>query len=617
MRTVFSRLLLVALVGVGIFAIVRLAGGSHPADVVHLDGLDVEELEHRSFEVGARGARVAVEVAGSFEGQDGAVAADSSLAAGEPPLAAYGWLVRRETGEVAWRPRPRRRPAHGSVFVVRDTLDLEPGIYDAYFTSYGDPLVRSVGSSSERLSDRVRTALSRGGRAWLGEADRWRFVVSGATDADRRALEDRDDAVPDAEASVWASGAVGSSETVERVLRVEAEARVRVRVTTEITDGVVADSASIVRLDDGAAVWALGPAGGRWAGGSLKNLAFDTTLALAPGLYRVRFATDRSHAARDWTANPPFDPSAWGVRVDAEAGAPVAVFDPSAADLSGLPEIARIDCVGPNRDEHLPFTLAAPTTVLIAAAGEMSSADSRYDYATLYRQDGGAPEAVWEMTYEASEHAGGVDRNRRETTVRTLAAGRYDLRYQTDGSHDCEGGYGNEGPDDPLWGAVVAALSPGFTPLDPPLARSRENRLRGLDDEDADRSGGDGDGRVLVRLTGLGPDADARAQFTLDAPGAVRIRALGELLPSERLDWGWIETDDGVPAWTMTRGNTRPAGGSPKNRRFDGVELLPAGTYTVRFRTNDRHDATGFDGGAPRDPSAWGILVETAEVPNE
>lgn len=631
MRTFLSRFLLIGLAVAVVYAVVRLAGGgSHPADVVHLDGLDARSLRREPFTVGPAGARVAVTVVGSFEGVPGA-AVDSGAV---PPLAAYGWLVRRADDDgpaaLVWRPRPRRRATRGSVFAVRDTLALAAGTYDAYFAAYGDPLVRSAAPPSDGWGDRLRAALSRGGRAWLGESDRWRLVVSGVAPADRAALARLDDD-PDDDAfssTVWTTGPVGSREHREALLVVSRRASIRVRATTEVSGRAVTDSAYVERLlDDGAPprrLWIARADAGTWAGGSLKNRAYDTTLVLAPGLYRARFATDRSHAAGDWTANPPFDPTAWGLRVDAPRGSGVTIYDP--LDPDSQPEIARVTCAGPSRDDRVGFTLTVPAQVVVTSTAEMSES-SAWDYGSIERvaqpRTNGRPDApselrfepVWTMAYARTTHAGAADRNRRETATLRLDPGRYALRFRTDGSHDCTDGYSGSPPDDPFWGIVLRAASPVLDsaavqdvgPLvDAPVPAAPRRPIESLEELDPAW----GSAPVLIRMTGLGANNRLRGSFTLDEPGRVRVVALGELLPSARLDWGWIADADGETVWEMTRANTRPAGGAPKNRRFDGVLPLPAGTYTVHFQTDGRHDASGFDGPEPRRASDWGIRVE-------
>lgn len=607
MRTIVSRILLAALVVVTLVAIVRLSGGaSHGGDAVHFDGLDPQDLEHSTVEVTGPGARVAVEVVGSFEGAG--PDADSALAA-------LGWLVRRDDGAVVWRPHPGSRPERGTVYTVRDTLVLAPGLYDAYFAAYGDPLIRSAAPASDGLGDRLRAALSRGGQAWVGEADRWRFVVRGVTEADRRAVRrvrgDRDN-VADARhaGALWESGPVRNRATATALLRVTTPARVRVRSTTEIAGGVVADSATVVDLATGQTAWSVDAGRTVWAGGSVKNRAADETVTLAPGLYRVQFRADRSHAYGGWSANPPFAPWAWGLRLDLLDGE-ASLIDMDAPDL---PRLVGVDCAGTDQSLDATFDLTAPLTVLVVAAGEIESDDSRWDYATLERSAGGTTTTIWEMTRAASEPAGGANRNRRETAVRALAPGRYTLHVQTDGSHDCVDGFGGSEPDRPLWGAVLYAASPDYDPatvrlLTPDAKAPRSLRER---EEPADSSDADADPNrdMLVRMDRLGPDLDESATFTLDRAAVVRIVALGELLPSGPLDWGWIVDDDGDTVWEMTRGNTEPAGGASKNRRADERLALDAGTYAVHFRTNGRHDRTGFDGSPPSGRNDWGIRVE-------
>src|SRR5690606_37751453 len=117
---------------------------------------------------------------------------------GAPTLAAFGWLVHRDSATVAWTPRVGARPERGSVVAQRDTVRLAPGTYDAYFASYGDPdrLPPPPGGAFAR----VRRSLTGGARTWVGESDRWRFVVTGATDADRAVLArlpDDEEATPD------------------------------------------------------------------------------------------------------------------------------------------------------------------------------------------------------------------------------------------------------------------------------------------------------------------------------------------------------------------------------------------------------------------------------------
>ena len=62
---------------------------------------------------------------------------------------------------------------------------------------------------------------------------------------------------------------------------------------------------------------------------------------------------------------------------------------------------------------------------------------------------------VWEMTYGATDNAGGASKNRRFDGTITLPAGDYVLRYQTDGSH-AFGSWNADPPDEPeMWGITI------------------------------------------------------------------------------------------------------------------------------------------------------------------
>jgi hypothetical protein len=620
-RRLVSRFLLVALAVAAGVAVWRFAGGSRGGAVVALDGLRAESLAHQAFRLDAP-ARLALDAAGSFEERP------------DTALAAFGWIVRRADGALVWRQRPGVHPPRGLVSAVRDTVRLDAGVYDAYFASYGDPVVRAAAAPAappSGLRERIREALSRGGRAWQGESGRWHFRATGATAADRDlavALDDEPAPVDDAE-TVWAEQALGSGRRESALIRVSAPVTVRVEAVLEAAGDVVADSAAIVRVGAPAdTVWAFAARGTVPAGGSVKNRRVDARVRLTPGLYRATVHTDGVHAAGDWTATPPWAPWTWGVRIS-RTGAPasaVGLVDTEAiaaevrAGTSRLPVLAEARCVGTSRTVDVGFVLSATVDALVVAQGEITS-DGAYDYATLVRGAAGAGETVWTMTRDESESAGGDSRNRRVAHLLALAPGAYTLRYQTDGSHDCEDGYssGSDPDDEGFWGATVVALDPA---LDPATIQRLAPISTGVStgDEDEPVYGDEGPnsqlgvtvargGEEILAFERVGNDARLERAFTLDAATRIRIVAAGELLPSAALDTGWIENAQGERVWELTRANSVPAGGQPKNRRFDGVLTLAPGRYTAHYVTDDRHAYGAFDGPAP-DDAEWGLRIE-------
>ena len=600
-RTFLSRFFLVGLLGVAVFALIRLADGSSGGTVA-LDRIDADELVHEAFALDRPGT-FAIDAAGSFE--------EAGSAASDTTLAATGWIVRRGDGRVMWQMDPAR-PERGTLASVQDTLTLPAGVYDVYFASYGDPLVREPGPRDDSFRERVRAFLSQGGRAWVGDAGRWHFLLDAVDEGARAArtsgLGDPEDEDPPSDSTfVWQALGVRNHAHPETLLEVTAPAEVRIRAVTEITDGVVADVPSIVRLGTTDTVWtATGP--GQWAGGSLKNRLIEETVTLAPGLYRAAFAADRSHAFSGWTANPPLVPSSWGMTVRRAApGAAVARLDPFTLDR---PQIVAFECVGPNEDREATFTLPTTMDVLLLAVGEIESG-SRYDYAELDRMDeDGDWDEIWEMRDDL-EPAGGASKNKRAVAVLALEPGQYRLTYETDGSHDCGGGYNSGGPTNPLWGAVLYALDPTVDVASLGVSLTQDKPSFETASSDLTLPPAE---RLLARIDSVGTSEDRRVRFTLDAPTEVLVVAQGEMSDESPYDYATIERVDGKEVWSMGWANTVPGGEALFHRRFEGPVALDAGTYVLRYRSDGSRDFGDF---GPSSYTLWGVHVYGSEADAE
>lgn len=587
MRRLFSRFLLIVLAGVLLFAFVRLVDGpsEHDSVVSFNRSMDVDEAKRRPFEVNRR-VRLALHAIGSFE-------TDSTLAT-------PAWIVRRSDGKVVWEMTPERSErGRGTLATVHDTLAFDAGLYDAYFSTYGDPDVR-FDMADRPLLQRV---FGGDGRIWRGDEGRWQFRIDYVSDADRGSathdMRDQDE-FESPEGLVWTSGAVRNSDTYEYLFQVSAPVAVRVQSVGEVAEGEVVDGGLIQTLAGREMVWEFGP-DAPWAGGAQRNRRVDTVLTLDPGLYRARYASNRSHAYRSWRGNPPYIPSDWGMTItyaDSSGGDQIAVLDP----WQGLPRIASFTCVGEGAFREDTFTLPDTTDVLLVAVGEIVGSTS-YDYAELQRQDGDRSVEVWSMSRSNTVPAGGADKNRRAEVALQLEPATYTLSYRTDGSHDCSDFNSDPPPDPEHWGATLFALDTTFDPslIDHTISdRSRHEE----DDEDARDV-------LLVSLQRVGNNADVSATFTLDQGSDVRVYALGELLPSGRYDYAWILPEEAGrdTTWVMTRQNTEWAGGSKKNRAHDETLFLPSGTYTVHYRSNDTHAYGNWDQEAPNSPEDWGVAV--------
>ena len=74
-------------------------------------------------------------------------------------------------------------------------------------------------------------------------------------------------------------------------------------------------------------------------------------------------------------------------------------------------------------------------------------------------------------------------------------------------------------------------------------------------------------------------------------------------------DYGSIEDEAGRTVWRMKYDDTDAAGGTDKNRMFDGVITLPAGSYVLRYRSDGSHSYGDWNANPPDDPESWGIAV--------
>ena len=108
-----------------------------------------------------------------------------------------------------------------------------------------------------------------------------------------------------------------------------------------------------------------------------------------------------------------------------------------------------------------------------------------------------------------------------------------------------------------------------------------------------------GDGVVVKKLLSV----------TKDVP--IHIYAIGEGRQKDGMfDNGWIvNADTRERVWEMTVSNTHPAGGDPKNRKFDGDVKLAKGEYELYYVTDDSHSNDDWNAKPPYDPFRYGITL--------
>lgn len=246
------------------------------------------------------------------------------------------------------------------------------------------------------------------------------------------------------------------SDSHEQAFRLRKDTELQVYALGEAEDegwyfydyGWIADARS------GETVWEMDDRNSYPAGGAEKNRMVDETIQLPAGDYVAFYVTDGSHSYEDWNAAAPFDPEAWGMQIF-----PGPSFSSGDLELVDLKEyeaesgiLVRITRVGDHERIRERFELEAETEVEIYAVGEGTGGDM-YDYGSIRDRDN--RRTVWEMDYRDTEHAGGASKNRMVRDRIRLPAGRYEVVYETDGSHSFDG-WNARRPDDPLsWGITV------------------------------------------------------------------------------------------------------------------------------------------------------------------
>ncbi|RMF60595.1 MAG: hypothetical protein D6746_06625 [Bacteroidetes bacterium] len=556
-----------------------------PEGLVVLTDLEPGQLRQATFTLEAR-TPLLVEATGSF------VNLESSS-----PLAAYGWILRRDTREVVWQMTPNDvRHGNGTLALARDSLSLPAGTYDVFFTTYG-PTPGAWRRDASWLSLRHH---------WTGDAEQWRLIVVGEGRAPTDQPATLAALAPDGANVVWSSAPASHGPFTHTFLfQVTRTLPLTLYAVGELCDPSPCDHGYLEEAATGRRVWAMTPENTRPAGGWEAQRVFRGTVTLPPGLYRAVYVTDERHHAGAWQANPPLDPAAWGLTLSTDTPEALRPFDPW-TDRTPLISLTRVP------DDALrsaQFALTQPARLIVYALGEISSGGSRYDYGWIENNETG--ERVWEMTREGSQPTDDeASGNRVEIAFLSLSPGTYTLAYQTDGSH----AYGDwrkaEPPHPERWGVT---LFPMADPLpDSVFVRLETEPPTGLATPAPPPP--PGTGRLLLRRTRLGNDTRVEFPFALSHPATLHIVATGEISTGGTYDYGWIErADNGEVVWKMTLQNTVPAGGDDRNRRFDGLVALPPGEYIAYFTTDFSHAWGDFDDGAPDDPDAWGIVIELLE----
>ena len=507
---------------------------------------------------------------------------------------AAAWILDARTRAGVWdlRAVDTRRESNG-LRRFSGTLHLPAGTYEAHYASYPASSVSWNGDIHLSLKEIVQL----GRRAKYGgpyvETELYKQFGLTIEGAGRAASQDDISAAHAAfTASAIATVVPDRNSSMRKGFEITQPTSVEIYAIGELRRDGDFDYGWIMNADTHKRIWSMTYAGTDPAGGSAKNRMAHETLQLKPGHYVAYFVCDDSHSPDDWNNVPATDPEFWGMTLrvgDRAARASVKPFD-----YEPVPQGQTIVSMIEVHDDEMRsagFALRRPMDVHIYALGEGTS-DKMSDYAWIVDEE--QHKRVWAMRYEETEHAGGAEKNRLFDGTIHLDAGNYLVYYHSDGSHSFNDWNGAPPAEERYWGVSVFPASRRLNPADiGPFMRTH----------------GAGTNNTLAQLTHMGNDEDASTTLRLTAETRLRILAVGEGRDGDMFDYGWIEDADGRTVWKMKYADTEPAGGSDKNRSFDGVITLSAGNYVLRYRSDGSHSYNDWNADPPDDPESWGISV--------
>lgn len=116
---------------------------------------------------------------------------------------------------------------------------------------------------------------------------------------------------------------------------------------------------------------------------------------------------------------------------------------------------------------------------------------------------------------------------------------------------------------------------------------------------------------TIAAIINAGIDQALSKTFTLDSPLTVHAYGAGENCSADYSSWcdyGWIEDSAGKVVWQMQGQKATPAGGAIKNQCVGATVSLPAGTYTLKYKSDSGHAYDNWDS-LPPDEFFWGIVL--------
>ncbi len=114
--------------------------------------------------------------------------------------------------------------------------------------------------------------------------------------------------------------------------------------------------------------------------------------------------------------------------------------------------------------------------------------------------------------------------------------------------------------------------------------------------------------KPLAKILQVKDFEDRTQKFELTKKTKVLAVSLGEGT-GNMWDYGWLENADGKEIWKLKLAESRHAGGGDKNRMQIWAGTLEAGSYNLRYISDDSHSYGSWNVPAPISSSMWGIQI--------
>ncbi len=215
-------------------------------------------------------------------------------------MADYGWIIDAASREKVWEMKQYQSNHAGGADknrIVNKVISMPKGEYIVYYVTDGSHSYRDWNASKP------------------SEEEMWGISLWATNAADIESVTSFDPAAFKPANVLSSITMAGDREYAKDDFSLSKTTTLRVVGIGEGSDGDMFDFGYIKSLESGRIVWDMDYRNSEHAGGAKKNRAFNETVTLPKGEYRVYFESDGSHSYRRWNSSPPRDQEMWGITI--------------------------------------------------------------------------------------------------------------------------------------------------------------------------------------------------------------------------------------------------------------------------------------------------------------